>query len=255
MGDPNLLLSAKQLAGVNEKLKRAEESIGNLNSQIVAFLKERPEGGLSHDKQKAAKEFAEFYAKRVVPLRFGVIAGEVINHLRSCLDHIAWMLSSEAQRKDHPKWIGFPIIATNPPTKDEIASYNRQVKGILHSGALDLIKQLQPYNTPYLADDPLAILNGLNNEDKHHTLILITAPWKLTVTVPAVFRSIAIIGLDTEKKEWLDPAPATQPKLEFSPYIAFAQIGGWKGEAVIPVLTVLLNKVRDIVGRFSELTI
>jgi hypothetical protein len=254
-----MLLTSDQLAGVNEKLKRAEESIGDLNSQIVAFLKERPEGGLSHDKQKAAKEFADWYGKRIVPLRFGVIAGEVINHLRSSLDHIAWMLSSEEYRRDYPTRIGFPIFTVDPVAvgdKDKIASYNRQVKGITHSGALDLIKQLQPYNTPHLADDPLAILHGLNNEDKHHTLILITAPWKLTMTIPtAAFRTIAIIGLD-DKKEWLDPAPAAaQPKLEFAPYIAFAQIGGWKGEAVIPVLTHLFNTVRDDVRMFSELTI
>src|SRR6266404_964011 len=96
------LLSPEQLAGVHEKLKRAEESIRDLNSQIVAFLRERPEGGFSHDKQKAAKEFAEFHAKRVIPLRFGVIAGEVIHHLRSSLEHIAWMLSTDGYRRDYP---------------------------------------------------------------------------------------------------------------------------------------------------------
>src|SRR5271157_1593673 len=152
------LLSPKQLAGIDEKLKRAEESIGDLNSQIVAFLQERPEGGLSHDKQKAAKEFAEFHAERTIPLRFGVIAGEVIHHLRSSLEHIAWMLSSVRYRERYPTRIGFPIFAVDPIAaraagdKNKIASYNRQVKGILDKGALDLIEGLQPYKATNPAD-------------------------------------------------------------------------------------------------------
>jgi hypothetical protein len=253
-----LLLTSDQLAGVNEKLKRAEESIGDLNSQIVAFLKERPEGGFSDDKQKAAKELAEFHAKRVIPLRFGVIAGEVIHHLRSSLEHIAWMLSSAEYQRKHPKWIAFPIFEVDPDAsgdKDKITSYNRQVKGILDKGALDLIKRLQPYNAPSPADDPLTILHSLSNEDKHHTLILVVSSWGLTFTIPTtLFRSVAIVGLD-DKKEWLDPALTAKPKLEFTPQIAFAQIGRWKGEPVVPVLTELANKVRIVVERFSELTI
>lgn len=249
------LLSPEQLAGIYEKLNRAEESIADLNSQIVAFLKERPEGGFSDDKQKAAKELAEFHAKRVIPLRFGVIAGEVIHHLRSSLEHIAWMLSNEAYRRDYPTRIGFPVKETKPTTKDELASYDRQVKGIADAGALALIENLQPYNAPNPPDDPLTILHGLSNEDKHHTLILVITSWNLAFTIPtALFRTVAIIGLD-DKKEWLDPALTAKPKLEFTPQIAFAQIGRWKGEPVIPVLTRLLNAVKDDVKRFSELTI
>jgi len=251
------LLSTEQLAGVHEKLKRAEESIHDLNSLIVAFLKERPEGGFSDDKQKAAKELADFHAKRVIPLRFGVIAGEVIHHLRSSLEHIAWTLSSAEHQRKHPKWIAFPIFEVDPKAsgdKDKIASYDRQVKGILDRGALDLIKRLQPYNAPSPADDPLTILHTLSNEDKHHTLILVVSSWGLTFTIPAtLFSSVAIVGLD-DKKEWLEPALTAKPKLEFTPQIAFAQIGGWKGEAVVPALTHLLNTVRDDVRMFSELT-
>lgn len=76
-----LLLDSEQLAGVYEKLKRADESIQNLNSEIVAFLKERPKGGFSEDKQQAARELAEFHTKRGIPLRFGVIAGEIVHPL------------------------------------------------------------------------------------------------------------------------------------------------------------------------------
>ncbi|HEY4904988.1 MAG TPA: hypothetical protein VIH89_16055 [Candidatus Sulfotelmatobacter sp.] len=250
-----VLLSPEKLAGVYEKLKRAEEGIGNLDSQIVAFLRERPEGGLNDDKQKAAKELVEFHAKRVIPLRFAVIAGEIIDHLGSSLEYIAWMLSTDAYRRDHPTRIGFPIKETKPATRDELTSYDRQVKGILDNGARDLIERLQPYNAANPADDPLTILHELHRENKHRTLPLIVAPWKMQVTIPtAVFRTFIISGFDTEK-EWLDPALTARSKLEFSLYVAFDKIGRWKGESVIPVLTELANKISVIVGRFAELRI
>jgi hypothetical protein len=129
MDDPKHLLTPDQLAGVYEKLKRADESIQNLNSEIVAFLKERPEGGFSEDKQQAARELTEFYARRGIPLRFGVIAGEIAHHLRSCLDYIAWVLSTEGYRRDHERSISFPIATEKPRTKDELAGYGRKIKG------------------------------------------------------------------------------------------------------------------------------
>jgi hypothetical protein len=252
---PTSLLSPEQLAGVHAKLKRAEESIHDLNSEIVAFLSERPRGGFSANKQKAVKEFVEFHAKRVIPIRYGVVAGEIVDHLGSSLEHTAWMLSTDAYRRNRPTRIGFPIKKSKPATKDELTSYDRQVKGILDKGARDLIERLQPYNAANPADDPLTILHELHCENKHRTLPLIVAPWKMQVTIPtAVFRTFTISGFNTEK-EWLKPALTAKPKLEFSPYIAFDKIGQWKGEAVIPVLTHLLNTVRDDVRMFSELTI
>ncbi|MGA7548588.1 MAG: hypothetical protein WBP65_06155 [Candidatus Sulfotelmatobacter sp.] len=253
--DTTKLLTPEQLAGVNEKLKRAEESIQNLDSEIVAFLSKRPKGGFSDDKQKAAKELVEFHTKRGIPLRFGVIAGEIAHHLRSSLEHIAWLLSTDQYRLDHQRWIGFPIAAVKPTTKDELTTYGRQVKGILSEDARALIERLQPYNAANPADDPLAILHELDREDKHQTLALIVCDWNMTVSIPLSALSTFVISPFYGQEEWRDSRLAAKPKFELAPYVAFAQLGRWKGEAVIPALTHLLNTVKDDIKMFAELPI
>ena len=259
MGDPTHLLAPDQLAGVHEKLKRAEESIQNLNSEIVAFLSERPEGGFSGDKENVAKELAEFHAKRGIPLRFGVIAGEIAHHLRSSLEHVVWLLSAGQYRLDHPRWIGFPIATVKPTTKNELTTYGRQVKGILSSDARALVERLQPYNAANPADDPLAILHDLDREDKHQTLTLMVCAWNATFSFPLSTSSSLMIPRSpfykqVEAEGWLSLPLASKPKLDFTPYVAFAQIGRWKGESVIPTLTHLLNTVKDDpLQRFAEL--
>jgi hypothetical protein len=246
------ILSPKQLSGVYEKLKRADETIQNLNSEIIAFQKERPKGGLSKDKQKASAQLVEFNSKREVPLRFGVITGEIVHHLRSSLDHIAWALSSDEYRLAHPRYIGFPVAMTEPLKKDEIASYGRQIKGIASPNAVRLIQELQPYTAPNPTDDPLAILHEFNREDKHHTLVLVVSRWEVGLTIPLRLFTTTMIRSDVDPKLYA-PTPADKLKLEFSFAIAFPQFGKRENQPVIPSLTELANKTSVIIKRFSQL--
>jgi hypothetical protein len=235
------------------KLERANESIQNLNSEIVAFLKERPEGVFSENKQQAAIELTKFHVERGIPPRFAVIAGEIAHHLRSCLDYIAWLLSTEGYRRDHERSISFPIVTEKPRNKDERASYRRKVKGILSKDARSLIERLQPYNTGNPPEDPLAVLNELDREDKHHTLVLVVVAWDMTFSVPLSLLSTFTISPFYGQVERPNPALAAKPKVEFCPNIAFGQIGRWKGGPVIQALTHLLDTVKDDLQRFSEL--
>lgn len=246
------LLSPEQLAGINDKLDRADESIRDLNVKIAAFLKECRKRGSGDDWQKVTKELIDSH--QVIPPRFGVMAGEITHHLRSVFDHLIWMLSSDTYRRSNERAITFPVCTEKPASKDKISRYRRKIKGVDSSAARDLIERLQPHNAANPMDDPLFILNEFDREDKHHTLILIVSLWNLRATLPTKFTTFVISGFD-EKREWMDAVAAPKPELQFSPYIAFAQVGRWKGEAVIPTLTHLLNTVRDDVRMFSELTI
>lgn len=245
------LLTRKQIAGLREKLKRANESIQNLNTEIVAFQKERPKGGFSKDKQKASAQLVEFNRNREVPVRFGVIAGEIIHHLRSTLEHIAWALSSDSYRNSSPRAIGFPIF-TEKPSKNKISTYSGQVKGILSAGALSLIEELQPYNAANPADDPLSIINELDREDKHHTLLLVGASWHMGLTIPLRLFTWTVIRDDIDPKIF-EPRATDNLKLEFSFYVVFAQFGQRKDQPVIPALTELADKIGAIVERFAAL--
>lgn len=248
------LIPDPQLKGIYARLERANESIHNLNSEITAFLKP-PKAVFSEDKEKAAYKFLEHArSKREVPLRFGVIAGEIAHHLRSVLDHIMWLLSSEQYRREHETLIAFPVCLTEPRKKNELTRYNGKIQGIRSSSAIALIKKLQPYKTPNPVDDPLAILHDLDRIDKHQTLVLMMSNWNTSLSIPLRLFQWTIIGRPDLDPKMFAPTPADKLKFEFSLQVAFAQLGRWKGEAVIPVLTRLLNTVKDDVKRFSELT-
>jgi len=85
-------LEPDQLAGIEEKLERADENILNLGVEINAFIKSSPDAGVANPKANRTQQWINAHKDRVIPPRFGVLAGEIAHHWRSCLDHIAWLL-------------------------------------------------------------------------------------------------------------------------------------------------------------------
>jgi hypothetical protein len=164
-------MSSKFL-GVFEKLKRANENISNLESEIKSFFQNGEYAVLPEDNKELLLKAIEYHNKRVIPLRFSVLAGEIIHHLRSILDHVVWESSSEAYRQDFPRRIEFPIVQVRPVKKDDIAGYERKVNGITDCRILDVIDSLQPYNSTDPVDDPLLILHKMDVFDKHRELVL-----------------------------------------------------------------------------------
>jgi hypothetical protein len=100
--------------GIAEKLNRSHENIKNLEAEIARFFKESEYPLLTNDKAEIIPEAVEYHRKLPVPLRFSVLSGEVIHHLRSCLDHIVWHFSSGEYRREHMGWIEFPILKDRP---------------------------------------------------------------------------------------------------------------------------------------------
>lgn len=239
------LLSPKELAGVYERLKRADESIRYLNGEIALFLKP-PAGGFSKDRVKAANEFREHCA-RDIPLRFGVLAGEIVHHLRSSLDNLAWSLSSESYRNSaRGRDIEFPICL-DLSNKEKRRSYDRKVKGITATAAVDLIKQLQPCNAPDPLDDPLAIVHDLDCIDKHHTLLLVVGVWQMTsFQFPQRFQSYIISGFEVNQP----PPVQDKLKMQFAQNIAFDKFGKRQRSACHSIAHAALERNRQ---HYSEI--
>jgi hypothetical protein len=59
-----------------------------------------------------------------------VLSGEIIHHLRSCLDHVVWHFSDDTYRRKHVTHVQFPILKTRPTPADVFNKYERKVKGI-----------------------------------------------------------------------------------------------------------------------------
>lgn len=108
------------------------------------------------------------------PTRWGLVLGDIAHNFRSSLDHLAWALVcrgktppdilSHRQRQQ----IYFPIT-------DKHENFNKQLATKLPGvkrGDIAIVRRRQPYNyrRPNRDRHFLAILNLLNNGDKHRTL-------------------------------------------------------------------------------------
>jgi hypothetical protein len=246
------LIPSSDLCGLEAKLERANECIRDLDSEIVTFLR-KPKGGFSQNKEKALHQFLE-HARRQVPPKFAVLTGGVCHDLRSALNQLAWLLTSERYRRDNETLIEFPICVSRPAKPRELSRYNGKIEGIASSAARSLVEKLQPYNAPEPANDPLAILHDLNRVDKHQKLVFINASYEGTLSIPLSSFTWTIIGMpDFDYKALAEAAAKNKPKFEFSLVVAFAEFGKRKNQPVIPSLTQLVNFTGDVVRQFSEL--
>jgi hypothetical protein len=249
---PTMLLDPDHLAGIEEKLKRADENILNLSVEIGTFIKGRPDASAADPKGNKTQQWVNFHKERIVPPRFGMLAGEIVHHWRSSLDHIAWGLSSESYRRSDETKIAFPILV-KPPNKKAQARYDGNVKGIASTAALRLIEDLQPYKRAKPADEPLAIIHELDRVDKHHTLVLVVPSFDARLIIPRTLLRSSIISAFEAYENAPSVEPADKGQFQISRQIAFAKFGEGENQAVVPSLTYLSHEVRNIVRRFSEL--
>jgi hypothetical protein len=180
-----------------------------------------------------------------------VLAGEIVHHLRSSLDHVAWQLSSEAYRRTKAHAIEFPIFDTKPVKKDEISRYDRRIKGITSPSARKIIKEIQPYQRPDPLDDPLWIVHDMDRIDKHRELVFVFGSF--SVLLPPELANYAL--LDANGKLFpMAPEIASSIKKEskVTPQIAFGEFGKKKGKFVVIALFQLTNFVRDTVRLFAD---
>lgn len=102
------------------------------------------------------------------PTLVPLLVGEVLQHLRSALDHLV----GELERKNglhRDSEFEFPIFWDLGRYKKESG---RRIRGV-SAAAAAVIERHQPYHwrSPRYKDHPLWILHDLNNADKHRVLI------------------------------------------------------------------------------------
>lgn len=236
--------------GVAEKLKRAEENIDNLDTEIATFFQKGDYPVLPKDDGELFLKAIEYHKNRFIPPRFSVLAGEIVHHLRSCFDHVAWHFSVGAT-PEH-KWIDFPVLKERPANSDDRRRYKRKIELIQNAEALRLIERLQPYNAADPLDDALYIINDFDIVDKHRELV-ISFPTG-TVFFPNEMRPI-VENYQRAHPELnpLQVARHFQDHGILMPYISFRDFGRREVQPVIPGLVDLFNYTVDAVKQFAAL--
>lgn len=251
--DPN-----HPFAGIAEKLARSNESIRQLDSEIRTFFKTSRYPVIPNFESKEWQIAIDYHRGLSIPKRFSVLSGEIIHHLRSCLDHIAWHFSSLEYRIDAENAIEFPIFREKPASKSEISRFERKINGISNPKVRDLLHNMQPYQQEEKAEnDPLCIVHDMDRFDKHRELTIVTSCANVTVPMSIGVTAARALYKFSQGQALNDDEKATARRLlkeqaeAVSPQVAFAKFGSRKITPVIPALSELQKAIVDRVHLFA----
>jgi hypothetical protein len=236
--------------GIAEKLKRANENIRNLQAEIGLFFQTSKYPVMPDVHDDRIFDAMKYHRDRPVPVRFKVLSGEIIHHLRSCLDHVVWEFSDATSRKKHFRQIEFPVFKDEPIDKKKIASYEGKIQGITNPDARTLIGNLQPYKTSDPLDCPLLILHYMDIFDKHRELIIVASNVQLNIP-----RSLYEDIMRNKPPNYEIRPEDFKGKLKGNhydiPQISFRNFGRRPIRPVIPGLTELYNHVVKVIDGFA----
>ncbi len=248
-----VILSAvtNDFTGIRDKLKRANENILNLESEIARFFQEGKYPVLPEHDNKLLLEAIQYHKNRIIPLRFSVLAGEIVHHLRSCLDHVAWIFS-DINRVKNTRQIEFPIFEKRPIDKDAVSLYERKVKGIANAKVLNLIESLQPYNSSDPLSSPLAIIQSFDIIDKHRELVLCvpTGAREIPKGIDSIFEAYQRQHPDLTPA---DIAHKFKGHGQLVPQVSFTDFGRREIQPIVPGLMELNNEIVKIMKQFDGL--
>jgi hypothetical protein len=241
--------------GIYEKLKRTNENIVNLESEIQTFFQTCKYPIIPDAKDKAWEESLNYHRTLQVPKRFSVLTGEIVHHLRSCLDHIVWHFSSTVAKRDHAIRLEFPIFR-DPPTQREQPRYDGKVQGISNSRVRALIEQLQPYHRgPDAINDPLCIVHDMDRFDKHRELLIVTTCANIFFPAGTPIYGIACAMAYRQGKTLSAAGLAAAQRAikndaKVHPQVAFAKFGNQEDQFVVPSLAQLLDAICNVTNLF-----
>jgi|SRR5580693_5135859 hypothetical protein len=243
-------------AGIAKKLERADQNIFNLHNEILKFFSDSKYPVIPHPDAEGWQEAVDYHRALGIPKRFSVLSGEIVHHLRSCLDHLVWYFSSPQSRIDNENSIEFPVYR-EPLTKDQRSRYNRKIEGIANSNVIALIDGLQPYHRGNDAiNDPICIIHDMDRFDKHRELTIVTACANATFPAGTSTETIRNVmkyrkGETLSTEDFAMAQRAVKNDAKVTPQVAFAQFGNRKDQFVVPALTQLLNAMDSAVDLFA----
>jgi hypothetical protein len=171
------------------KLYRAKQHYDELNGQMLKWWGEEPGHLVLSPESTPEKPLYVFDVKEPIPAKFGLIAGDCLQNLRSILDYLVWQLVI-ANNKKPGRWNAFPVCRT--PESYKQALKNGKLRGIAPE-AKKIIKSLQPAFLPK-GPNPKAIyvLDELTNENKHRTPLLTSCVSTIKPDAPLPFRHVEL---------------------------------------------------------------
>jgi len=243
---------------------RAEQHLEEVKAHMAAYAAKHPYGAVRARQPKGQRDIWLYRLKMLEqpdPM-IAVIIGEILYDLRSALDHIAVSMAPNSRKSK----AGYPVEVTDPFAKDADGafiydeerrrSFTSKIKGI-PADAVAMIMHSQPYTREYSELETLALLNRLENADKHRELVTLGAgimDIRTIVTAPKAaiqqradgFRED---GAEVAKFKFIEspPPPESEVQVDVRGTASVAiKVGGLQGNLAMPqTLEILIGWMRD----------
>jgi hypothetical protein len=163
---------------VQSKTQWAEHHFRNFQMELGKFTRSHPYSIVIESDPETQETLYRLAKDFVVPDGLRLMAGDIVQNLRSTLDYLACALV-RANGENPTNQTCFPISEDVPTTPEDEKSFSRKVKG-MRKDVVDLIRTIKPYRT---GDYLLWRLHRLNNIDKHRLLLTCGAfvhNWSIT---------------------------------------------------------------------------
>jgi hypothetical protein len=248
---------------VHLKIERAKEHIVNLKSEIGLFIATRPYEITPQRDPQSRRLLYVLTAFREPPERLALIAGDVIQNLRSALDHMAYLLFIGSPGFDE-KLSSFPVGQTAVKYKSEALG---KIKGFREQ-AINAISAVEPYGGG--KGEILWRLHKLNIVDKHRLLITVSGRYGGFATNSLIDRMFEDAGIQspfesippilvrvTSEFSQLKigavlfsdlPDAKVNKNMQFGFEIALNELGIFEGKSLVPTLQGIADFVSNVVS-------
>jgi hypothetical protein len=168
------LTAQERIILIRIKLERAKKNLKDFETQAGAF-RDAYTHVVRREKDPKTLQAIDYFTKLPIS-KFDVLAaaGDVLQNLRSALDHLAFHLVEVGLRRRLGERVGsrvaFPIFKT---ANEYEASKIRKIKGA-RKAAIKAIDALKPYKRRS-GNQSLWLLNYLNNVDKHRHIFSVAS--------------------------------------------------------------------------------
>lgn len=251
------------------KINRAKQLKKELQEELDSFFAQHPYK-IDTKLDPQSKRLIYYLTKAdKVPEEISLITGDIIQNLRSSLDHLAYKLFTVVPgNKTEGRHIYFPIADNfDQYEKDK----DRKTEG-LDQRARDLIDAIKPYKE---GNKILWKIHKLNNIDKHRLLVTVGSSFgsvDLGAHVTALMRETVpdqnipylsaffkpadnLFPLKVGDELFIDgPDAKPNPEMQFKFEIVLNEPDIVEGESLIKTINSMIDDVGDLIPKFESLT-
>ena len=250
---------------IRKKVERAEEHIDDFKSALGL-------GGGSPILGYAADVHEDGHGNLVcttdvpVPgLEHGIIVGDLVHQLRSCLDHIVYAMVKPVCTDDRIlRKVTFPVFCDSTELTNSRSF--KTLTNVLGSGSKQIaeIYRSQPHERDPISpkSDPLWIISKLDNIDKHRTILVINPTISVSGRVKSHSGDVPFVArkqpikAGTAVLNLSGPLPDPPRKVEVervTPLVVFAETDGvCDNLSVFPLFRSMINAVTRVTKAFES---